>query len=120
MIKQLFLFLTHTLKQKFGLFFAKINLEERIIDEIEKRKGSFAEELCARHFYQKSMLTARALWEILSASHILVGGTIVKIRARIKGIKIDQIEQNLDEKFNFNKEAKAIQQANRKKVPATQ
>ena len=47
----------------------------------------------------------------MSESHILVGGAgdlaIVKIRAKIKGT-IDQIEQNLDEKFNFNKVAKAI------------
>ena len=94
-----------------------------MIDEIEKRKGSFAEEHCAGNFDQKRILPARALWESLSESHILVGGAgdlaIVKIRAKIKG-KIDQIEKILDEKFNFSKVAKAIQQPDRKKIPATQ
>ena len=94
-----------------------------MIDEIEKRKGSFAEEHCAGNFDQKRILPALALWESLSESHILVGGAgdlaIVKIRAKIKG-KIDQIEKILDEKFNFSKVAKAIQQPDRKKVPATQ
>ena len=63
-----------------------------MIDEIEKSKGSFAEEHCAGNFDQKRILPARTLWESLSESHILVGGAgglaIVKIRAKIKG-KID-------------------------------
>ena len=45
-----------------------------MIDEIEKSKGSFAEEHCAGNFDQKRILTALALWESLSESHIPVGG----------------------------------------------
>ena len=45
-----------------------------MIDEIEKRKGSFAEEHCAGNFDQKRILPALALWESLSESHIPVGG----------------------------------------------
>ena len=115
--------LAHAHKSKFGLFFAKSNLEERITDEIEKHKRSFAEEVCVRNFDQKRILPARALWERLSEPQILEGGAgdlaIVKIRAKIER-KIDQIEKILDEKFNFNKVAKAIQQPDRKKVRATQ
>lgn len=83
------------------------NLEERITDEIEKRKGSLtAEERCAVYFGQMPP-PAHAFPE----SGILVRGAeglaIVKIRAKIKE-KIGQIEKMIYEKFN--EVAKAIQE----------
>ena len=60
---------------------------ERIIDEIEHRKGSFAEDLFAINNDEKRILPAHVLWESLSESHILVRGAgdlaIVKIRVKI-------------------------------------
>ena len=77
------------------------------------------EFLTRRGYYQPALFWKDCQNHII----ILVGRAgdlaIVKIRAKIKG-KIDQIEKMLDEKFNFNKLTKAIQQPYRKKVPATQ
>ena len=95
------------------------NLEESIIDEIEKRKESFAAEELKEPYevYVEHMPTPalHALLEILPESHIDVRGAgglaIVKIRAKIKE-KIGQIEKMIDEKFN--EVAKAIQETGKK------
>ena len=95
------------------------NLEESIIDEIEKSKESFPaeelKELCEVYFEQMPPPALHALSKILPESHIDVirpgGLAIVKIRAKIKE-KIGQIEKMIDEKFN--EVAKAIQETGKK------
>lgn len=88
------------------------NLEESSIDEIEKRKGSFAAvELCEVYFEEMPPPALQCQPE--SHKHVRGAGglAIVKIRAKIKE-KIGQIEKMIDEKFN--EVAKAIQETGKK------
>ena len=93
------------------------NLEESCIDEIEKRKGSFAAEELELELELERIqpLALHSLLETLPESHKHVRGAgglaIVEIRAKIKE-KIGQIEKMTDEKLN--EVAKAIQETRKK------
>ena len=92
------------------------NLEERIIDEIEKRKGSITtEELCPELFEVAQLFGPMPPDHATTVSAMperrAVGLAIVKIRATLME-KIGQIKKMIDEKFD--EIAKAIQETGKK------
>ena len=91
------------------------NLEERIIDEIEKRKGSITAELCPELFEVEQLFQPMPPVHATPVSAMpvrrAVGLAIVKIRATFME-KIGQIEKMIDEKFD--EIAKAIRETGKK------